>query len=117
MTGHWPAAKRVEQIGDCTLLLGDCLEILPTLGKVDAMVTDPVWPNCPPGLIVGSDDPWGLWEATCSRLPEFTRAVVVMRHDSDPRFLQALKAPYARAIILPYVMPGYIGRYLGGDEI
>ena len=28
-------------IGDCTLYLGDCLEILPTLGKVDAVVTDP----------------------------------------------------------------------------
>lgn len=34
-------AKRVEVIGDCTLYLGDCLEILPTLGKVDAVVTDP----------------------------------------------------------------------------
>jgi site-specific DNA-methyltransferase (adenine-specific) len=34
-------AKRVEQIGDATLYLGDCLEILPTLGKVDAVVTDP----------------------------------------------------------------------------
>lgn len=32
---------RVETIGDCTLMLGDCLEILPTLGKVDAVVTDP----------------------------------------------------------------------------
>jgi len=28
-------------IGDCTLYQGDCLEILPTLGKVDAVVTDP----------------------------------------------------------------------------
>lgn len=28
-------------IGDCTLYLGDCLEIMPTLGKVDAVVTDP----------------------------------------------------------------------------
>jgi site-specific DNA-methyltransferase (adenine-specific) len=33
-------AERV-QIGDCTLYLGDCLDILPTLGKVDAVVTDP----------------------------------------------------------------------------
>lgn len=33
--------KRTEIIGDCTLYLGDCLEILPTLGKVDAVVTDP----------------------------------------------------------------------------
>lgn len=28
-------------IGDCTLYQGDCLEILPTLGEVDAVVTDP----------------------------------------------------------------------------
>lgn len=33
--------KRVEQIGDATLYLGDSLEILPTLGKVDAVITDP----------------------------------------------------------------------------
>jgi DNA modification methylase len=32
---------REEVIGDCRLLLGDCLEILPTLGPVDAVVTDP----------------------------------------------------------------------------
>jgi DNA modification methylase len=33
--------KRKEVIGDCTLLLGDCMEIMPALGKVDAVVTDP----------------------------------------------------------------------------
>ena len=33
--------SRVEVIGDATLYLGDCREILPTLGKVDAVVTDP----------------------------------------------------------------------------
>jgi DNA modification methylase len=32
---------RVETIGDAQLYLGDCREILPTLGKVDAAVTDP----------------------------------------------------------------------------
>ena len=31
----------VEYIGDATLYLGDCLEILPTLDRVDAVVTDP----------------------------------------------------------------------------
>lgn len=30
-----------EIIGDCTLYQGDCHEIMPTLGKVDAVVTDP----------------------------------------------------------------------------
>ena len=33
--------SRVEQIGNATLYLGDCLEILPTLPKVDAVITDP----------------------------------------------------------------------------
>lgn len=30
-----------ETIGDCELYLGDCLEVMPTLGKVDAVVTSP----------------------------------------------------------------------------
>ena len=38
---HPAAAKRVEVIGDCTLYLGDCLEIMPEIGAVDAVVTDP----------------------------------------------------------------------------
>jgi DNA modification methylase len=32
---------RKETIGDCTLYLGDCRELLPLLPKVDAVVTDP----------------------------------------------------------------------------
>ena len=32
---------RKEQIGRATLYLGDCRDVLPTLGKVDAVVTDP----------------------------------------------------------------------------
>lgn len=34
-------SPRKEVIGDCELWLGDCREILPTLGNVDAVVTDP----------------------------------------------------------------------------
>ncbi len=33
--------KREVIIGDCRLILGDCLEVMPTLGKVDCVVTDP----------------------------------------------------------------------------
>lgn len=33
--------KRKEVIGDCTLYLGDCLEVMPMLGKVDHLITDP----------------------------------------------------------------------------
>ena len=32
---------RIEKIGNATLYLGDCMDILPTLEKVDAVITDP----------------------------------------------------------------------------
>ena len=35
------AIRKDVTVGDCRLILGDCLEVLPTLGKVDAVVTDP----------------------------------------------------------------------------
>ena len=38
--------KRKEIIGDCTLYLGDCLEVMPTLVKVDSVVTDPPFGMC-----------------------------------------------------------------------
>lgn len=41
--------SRIEQIGDATLYLGDCREILPTIARVDALVTDP-----PYGLGLGA---------------------------------------------------------------
>lgn len=53
---------REETIGDCRLILGDCREILPTLGKVDAVVTDP-----PYGIDFGrgcgfsASHGWGSW--------------------------------------------------------
>jgi len=36
-----PSILKHETIGNCELYLGDCLDILPTLGKVDAVITDP----------------------------------------------------------------------------
>lgn len=43
-------------IGECELYLGDCLEVMPTLGKVAAVVTDP-----PYGL--GKKMQGGTWGA------------------------------------------------------
>ena len=53
---------RIEQIGDATLYLGDCRDILPTLPKVDAVITDP-----PYGIDYGrlggfsASHGWGKW--------------------------------------------------------
>lgn len=41
---------RVETIGNATLYCGDCMDVLPTLAKVDACITDP---------------PYGLAEKLC----------------------------------------------------
>lgn len=45
--------------------------------------------------------------------------VIVLRGDSDPRFLQAVPSryPFFRVQVLSYAVPGYIGRKLGGDEM
>ncbi len=49
--------NRIETIAEgVTLYLGDCREILPTLGKVDAVVTDPPYP--------GYDYPWPIVDLT-----------------------------------------------------
>lgn len=110
--------ERVE-IGDATVYHGDAREILPTLGPLDAVLTDPVWPNCPAGRLAGSDDPYGLWNATMAILPPLRRLIVVLRTDCDPRFLAPVppSLPFFRSILLPFVMPLYLGRALGGDEI
>jgi site-specific DNA-methyltransferase (adenine-specific) len=50
--------KREVVIGDCRLLLGDCLEILPTLGRVDAVVTDPPY-GIADKWVGGSKHGWG----------------------------------------------------------
>lgn len=108
--------NRVVHIGDCVLIHGDCLHVMGGLEPVDAIVTDPVWPNVPPDSVAGWQDPWGLWEAACSAMPEYRRIVVCMRCDSDPRFLKFCRGDFVRSIQLPYAVPGYLGRVLGGDE-
>ncbi len=82
-------------IGDCTLYLGDCREVLPTLPKVDAVITDPPygiginksnrlsvsrghggedWDDAPPdsktiSAIVGAGDTAILWGGNYFDLP------------------------------------------------
>ena len=41
--------KKDVTIGDCRLILGDCLEVMPLLDKVDAVVTDPPYGICESG--------------------------------------------------------------------
>lgn len=112
-------------IGNATLYLGDCREILPTLPAVDAVITDPVWPNVPQideagvYFLQGGDRPQDLMRECGEALPEAKRLVIILRADSDPGFLQAIPAkwPFFMASMLPYSVPSYVGRKLGGTEI
>lgn len=111
MTGY-----REEIIGNARLILGDMRKVAPSCPS-EVIVTDPVWPNAPRNTVPGSNDPWGLWRQAVEAFPPHIRALIVMRSDSDPRFLAEYKAhPFFRTMHLPYVMPGYLGRALGGDE-
>lgn len=106
-----------KEIGSCKLYCGDSVDLIPSI-EADVVITDPVWPNCPAGLITGSDDPDGLFSRFCGVLPDLRQLVVVLRNDSDPRFLRHVPArlPFQQVAWLQYVMPGYLGRVLGGNE-
>jgi site-specific DNA-methyltransferase (adenine-specific) len=105
-------------IGDATLYLADCRDILTDV-RADVLITDPVWPNAPAGMFPNVHSAETLLYQALNLVPWLQRAVIVMRSDSDPRFLRAVpeRLPFFLAQILQYVMPGYIGRKLGGNEI
>lgn len=102
-----------------TIYHGDCREILPTLQPVGAVITDPVWPNCPDELIAGWRDPRGLFLSALELMPPAKRLVIILRSDSDPRFLSAIaeRWPFVCVQALPYAVPMYVGRVLGGTEL
>ena len=57
---------REEVIGDCRLILGDCLEVLPTLEKVDAVVTDPPYGR----KFIGIELEEKYFDIACRRIEE-----------------------------------------------
>ncbi len=105
---------------------GDCLDYLnqwaePRLYEphIDTIITDPPWPGFD-RLGMDADSATRLFTLAAAYFPSICkRLVIVLRHDVDPRFLAAIpqSLPFFRIQILPYVMPGYVGRKLGGDEI
>lgn len=64
-------------IGNATLYLGDCREILPSLSKVDAVVTDPPYGVNGGSGTLGKASGKTKYEATFSDTPEYIRDVVV----------------------------------------
>lgn len=78
---------REEIIGDARLILGDCRDILPTLGPVDAVVTDPPYSVSVKGM------------AHVSRPGKGTRRLDFFEGDDDWAAMTALVADAARAVI------------------
>ena len=108
-------AEAAAKIGDATLYLGDCLEILPTLGKVDAVVTDPPWPGVSAAVqIAGRDRAEDLFADVCKALPPVNRIAIQLGCDVDPRFLGPVPLPFFRVCWLDVSRPNYKGRLLDG---
>lgn len=62
-------------IGDATLYLGDCMEVLPTLGKVDAVITDP-----PYGINVSTRVNFSEKQAWDAERPDLSPLLTVGRY-------------------------------------
>jgi DNA modification methylase len=87
---------QIERIGDATLYCGDCLEILPTLGAVDAVVTDP-----PYGVaLTGKRTKRAASHANVGYISTDDAPSVYDRMIHPALFGQSA-APYARAVITP----------------
>ena len=87
--------RRKEVIGDCTLYLGDCRDILPTLGKVDAVVTDP------PYGIGGGSGTVGKSRAHKHTYRSFNDTVEEVVSSVIPAFEMALTVSEGRGVVTP----------------
>lgn len=102
-----------------TLIHGDARRHMRKLkGQIDTIITDPIWPNAPADMFPDVTDAQQLLKDVLRHV-DAKRLIIILRFDSDPRFLQAVpkRYPFFRTQILPYAIPGYIGRKLGGDEL
>lgn len=97
--------KRKEVIGDCTLYLGDCLEILPELDKAKAVITDPPF-NSGREAIQNDDMSDADWIAFCDKFSAVLNAdnILVEVGKGDARMRQSLDRihRYRWAICLNY---------------
>ncbi len=104
-----------------TLYHADCREILPELplDSIQAVVTDPIWPDTAV-ILAGSDDPVGLLRGVLETMPEgVLRLAIHLGCNSDPRFLMAVSERWTFFTVtyLEYTRPHYKGRLLYKADI
>jgi len=100
---------------------GDCLEVLPALeaGSVDAVVTDPVWPQADAGL-VGQGHAEALWNRAWKDFPSGVQRIVVhLGCDTPPMMLSGMETRWRffRVAWLEMARPHYKGRLLYGSDV
>jgi DNA modification methylase len=78
------------RIGDCELYLGDCREILPGLGKVDAVVTDPPY---------GLGDLWQGGGNPKSKNWKFNPSEAMAWDQEAPEFVSSLPMMASQCVI------------------
>lgn len=109
--------QRKEVIGNATLYLGDCLEVLPALKRVDCVITDPPWPSMPEGMFDGVK-PEELFVRVAPLIDAAAeRIAVCMSALDNPSMLAAIRKPFFRICWMDYARPSYIGRILAGAEV
>jgi site-specific DNA-methyltransferase (adenine-specific) len=119
--------SRVEHIGRATLYLGDCREILPTLGRVDAVICDPPYgtTQCAWDAVIPFEDMWAALDCVtgpgipivlfgtepfcsllrCSRLDQF-KYDWVWNKPKGTGFLNAKKRPLRKHEIISIFCAG-----------
>ena len=110
--------KPYYEEGGVTIYHGDCRDIIPQLGPIETVITDPVWPNSLPQW--RSMGPKRLLKEMCQALSDETeRLIVQLGCDSNVRFLSAVPArfPFLRVCWLDYARPGYKGRLLYTGDV
>jgi hypothetical protein len=95
----------------------DSLVEAASLAEVEAIITDPVWPN---SVFPNVREPEKLFREVLHALPaSVERIVVQLGCDSDPRFLRAVPERFSffRFCSLEYAQVGYKGRLLQTGDV
>lgn len=103
--------------GGIAIYHGDCRQVLPNLDPVDAVLTDPIWPNSSVEEFSQIDPAKLLHDALC--LCFAPRLIIQLGCDSDPRILCAVPSrwKFQRVCWLRFARPNYKGRILNGSEV
>lgn len=111
--------KPYYEVDGITIYHGDCREVLPICGAVDAVITDPVWPNAAPEFRACGHPAALLREALAAPGWNATRLAIHLGCDSDPRVLLSVPKqwPFFRVCWLEYVRPHYKGALLYTGDV